>query len=66
MPSMLMRMKTRAKLKPCEVPSKIPRADSSASAVRTSACRIPGRGSSRAGRGGNPNEMEERDRNTVA
>lgn len=54
------------KLNPCEAPSRMPRADSSARVVRTTACKTAGRGRSRAGKGGRPNEMEDRERNTVA
>ena len=64
-PSMLMSRKTREKLRPSESSLKMPAADSTTRIVRITAWTIAGRLSSRAGRGGRPREMDERDKKTV-
>lgn len=65
MPSMLMSRKTKKKLRACESALNIPAPDSIARAVRMTACTTAGRPNSLAGRGGSPNEIDERDKNTV-
>jgi hypothetical protein len=65
-PSMLMSKKTRKKLAPSELSPKIPTALSYARVNRITSCVTAGAGSSFSGSGGQPREMEDRERNTAA
>ena len=65
-PSMLINKNTIPKARPSSVSGTIPTPDSSARATRIPNWTIAGMGSSRDGRGGRPNEMDERERKTVA
>ena len=64
-PSMLTSKKTRKKLAPSELSPKIPIALSYTRVNRITSCMTAGAGSSFSGSGGNPKEMEDRERNTV-
>lgn len=60
-----MRTNTSEKLRPWDFAPKIPKADSNTSIVRIIAWITAGMESRRVGSGGIPNEMEEREKNTV-
>ena len=64
-PSMLTSEKTRKKLAPSELSPKTPIALSYTSVNKMMSCVAAGTGSSLSGSGGNPREMEDRERNTV-
>lgn len=66
MPSKLIIRNTVPMARPSELSGKIPIPDSVARKSRITACTIAGRERSRAGSGGRPNEIEERERKTVA
>lgn len=65
-PSMVMSKKTRKKLAPSELSLKIPIALSYARVNRITSCVTAGAGSNSSGSGGQPSEMEDRERNTEA
>ena len=65
-PSMLMSKKTRKKLAPSELSLKTPTALSYARVSRITSCVTAGIGNSFSGSGGQPSEIEDRERNTVA
>jgi len=62
---MLMSKKTRKKLTPSELSPKIPIALSYTRVNRMASCITAGTGNSFSGSGGQPREMEDRERNTV-
>jgi hypothetical protein len=62
---MLIRRKTSEKLSPSESSPNIPTADSMARIKRIAPCTKAGRLSNRAGRGGRPREIDDRERKTV-
>lgn len=64
-PSILTSKKTRKKLAPSELSPKIPTALSYTRVNRMTSCVTAGIGSSLSGRGGQPREMEDREKNTV-
>jgi hypothetical protein len=64
-PSRLIRRNTAAILHASSSFGKNPMADSTASTRRMHACRIAGSGRNRAGSGGMPMEMDEREKKTV-
>ncbi len=65
MPSRLTRRNTVIMLSPSESSEKKPTADSYASDRRIKHCTMEGKESSRAGSGGSPIDIEEREKNTV-
>ena len=65
-PSMQMSRKTIKKLTPSELSPKIPTALSYVRVNSITSCVTAGAGSSFSGIGGQPREMEDRERNTVA
>lgn len=65
-PSMLMSKKTRKKLAPSELSPKIPTELSYVRVKRITSCIIAGTGNSFSGSGGQPAEIEDRERKTVA
>ena len=65
-PSMLTSKKTRKKLAPSELSLKIPTALSYARVNRITSCATAGTGNSFSGSGGQPSEIEDRERNTEA
>ena len=64
-PSMLTSRKTRKKLAPSELSSKIPTALSYTRVNRITSCVTAGPGNSFSGSGGQPREIEDRERNTA-
>ena len=64
-PSMLIRRKTNEMLSPSESSLNIPTADSIMRMVRIAPCTKAGRLRNRAGRGGRPKEIDDRERKTV-
>ena len=65
-PSMLISKKTRKKLAPSELSPKIPTELSYVRVKRITSCITAGIGNSFSGSGGQPTEIEDRERKTVA